>query len=156
MLNHECFSHTNYSIRLYFTNKAGRFPPKDKVKFLCSIQCFQSKCPRENVNFSISFQNQHYRFKKIKKFLFDRPIRWSQILTFLMRPGIKDLCQALLPSPPMELTKSKWPDTIEILDLECVLRYVTGVQIENKNALINRPCWIYPWSGLWRKVMGRV
>ena len=66
MLNHECFSHTNYSIRLYFTNKAGRFPPK--VKFLCSIQCFQSKCPRENVNFSISFQNQHYRFKKIKIF----------------------------------------------------------------------------------------
>jgi hypothetical protein len=72
----------------------------------------------------------------------------SQILTFLMRPGIKNLCQAFLPSPPMELTKSKWPDTIEILDLECVLGHVTGVKIENKNALINRPCWICPRSGL--------
>jgi hypothetical protein len=29
--------------------------------------------------------------------------------------------------------------TIEILDLECVLGHVTGVQIENKNALINPP-----------------
>ena len=29
---------------------------------------------------------------------------------------------------------------IEILDLECVLGHVTGVQIENKNALINPPC----------------
>ena len=28
--------------------------------------------------------------------------------------------------------------TIEILDLECVLCHVTGVQNENKNALINR------------------
>ncbi len=37
--------------------------------------------------------------------------------------------------------------TIEILDLECVLDHVTGVQIANKNALINRPCWICPRSG---------
>jgi hypothetical protein len=29
---------------------------------------------------------------------------------------------------------------IEILDLECVLGHVTGIQIENKNALINPPC----------------
>ena len=28
---------------------------------------------------------------------------------------------------------------IEILDLECVLCHVTGVQNENKNALINPP-----------------
>ena len=32
--------------------------------------------------------------------------------------------------------------TIEVLYLECVLGHVTGVKIENKNALINRPCWI--------------
>ena len=33
---------------------------------------------------------------------------------------------------------------IEILDLECVLCHVTGVQNENKNALINPPSWILP------------
>jgi hypothetical protein len=31
-------------------------------------------------------------------------------------------------------------EIIEILDLECVIGHVTGVQIENKNALINPPC----------------
>ena len=41
---------------------------------------------------------------------------------------------------------------IEILDLECVLLHVTGVQNENKNALINPPSWIFPV----KNVMGRV
>ena len=35
---------------------------------------------------------------------------------------------------------------IEILDLECMLCHVTGVQNENKNALINPPSWIFPRS----------
>ena len=35
---------------------------------------------------------------------------------------------------------------IEILDLKCVLCHVTGVQNENKNALINPPSWIFPRS----------
>jgi hypothetical protein len=39
-----------------------------------------------------------------------------------------------------------WGISIEILDLECVLGHVTGVQIENKNSLINPPCWI--WAGV--------
>ena len=34
--------------------------------------------------------------------------------------------------------------TIEILDLKCVLGRVTGVQIENENALINPTRWFYP------------
>jgi hypothetical protein len=33
--------------------------------------------------------------------------------------------------------------SIEILDLEWVLGHVTGFQIENKNAIINPPCWIW-------------
>ena len=32
---------------------------------------------------------------------------------------------------------------MEILDLECVLCHVIGVQNENKNALINPPSWIF-------------
>ena len=36
--------------------------------------------------------------------------------------------------------------SIEILDLKCVLCHVTGVQNENKNALINPPSWIFPRS----------
>ena len=39
-----------------------------------------------------------------------------------------------------------WEKAIEILDLECVLCHVTGVQNENKNALINPPSWIFPRS----------
>ena len=40
---------------------------------------------------------------------------------------------------------SSW--SIGILDLECVLDHVTGVQISNKNALINPPSWICLRSG---------
>ena len=40
--------------------------------------------------------------------------------------------------------------TIEILDLECVLCHVTGVQNENKNALINPPSWIFPRSVVYK------
>ena len=36
---------------------------------------------------------------------------------------------------------------IEILDLECALHHVTGVQISNKNALIHPPSWICLRSG---------
>ena len=43
---------------------------------------------------------------------------------------------------------------IEILDLECVLCHVTGVQNENKNALINRPSWIFPRSVAYKMSWG--
>ena len=39
---------------------------------------------------------------------------------------------------------------IEILDPECVLCHVTGVQNENKNALINPPFWIFPRSVVYK------
>jgi predicted nucleotidyltransferase len=39
-------------------------------------------------------------------------------------------------------------ETIEILDLECVLDHVTGVQIENKNALINQIAKGHAWASL--------
>ena len=45
---------------------------------------------------------------------------------------------------------------IEILDLECVLCHVTGVQNENKSALINPSSWIFPRSVVNKNVMGRV
>ena len=32
--------------------------------------------------------------------------------------------------------------TTEILDTECVLCHLTGLQNKNENALINPPCWI--------------
>ena len=44
--------------------------------------------------------------------------------------------------------------TIEILDLECVLCHVTGVQNENKNALINPPSWIFPRSVVYKMSWG--
>ena len=40
--------------------------------------------------------------------------------------------------------------SIEILDLECVLCHVTGVQNEIKNALINPPSWIFPRSVVYK------
>ena len=43
---------------------------------------------------------------------------------------------------------------IEILDLECVLCHVTGVQNENKNALINPPSWIFPRSVVYKMSWG--
>ena len=52
--------------------------------------------------------------------------------------------------PVLRFRSVRWRDAyIEILDLECVLCHVTGVQNENKNALINPPSWI-------QNVMGRV
>ena len=39
-------------------------------------------------------------------------------------------------------------ETIEIIDIECVLGNLAGTQIEKKIALINPPCWICPRSGL--------
>ena len=44
--------------------------------------------------------------------------------------------------------------SIEILDLECVLCHVTGVQNENKNALINPPSWIFPRSVVYKMSWG--
>ena len=44
--------------------------------------------------------------------------------------------------------------SIEILDLECVLYHVTGVQNENKNALINPPSWIFPRSVVYKLSWG--
>ena len=44
--------------------------------------------------------------------------------------------------------------TIEILDLECVLCHVTGVQNENKDALINLPSWIFPRSVVYIDIVG--
>ena len=38
--------------------------------------------------------------------------------------------------------------SIEIIDIECVLGNLAGTQIEKKIALINPPCWICPRSGL--------
>ena len=46
--------------------------------------------------------------------------------------------------------------TIEILDLECVLCHVTGVQNENKNALINPPSWIFPRSVVYKMSWGEI
>ena len=43
---------------------------------------------------------------------------------------------------------------IEIIDLECVLCHVTGVQNENKNALINPPSWIFPRSVVYKMSWG--
>ena len=43
---------------------------------------------------------------------------------------------------------------IEILDLEYVLCHVTGVQNENKNALINPPSWIFPRSVVYKMSWG--
>ena len=45
---------------------------------------------------------------------------------------------------------------IEILDLDlkCVLCHVTGVQNENKNALINPPSWIFPRSVVYKMSWG--
>ena len=43
---------------------------------------------------------------------------------------------------------------IEILDLECVLCHVTGVQNENRNALINPPSWIFPRSVVYKMSWG--
>ena len=36
--------------------------------------------------------------------------------------------------------------SMKILDIECVLCHVVGVQDENKNAIINPPSWIFPKS----------
>ena len=46
--------------------------------------------------------------------------------------------------------------TIEILDLECVLRHVIGVQNENKNALIDPPSWIIPTSVVLKRSWGEL
>ena len=46
--------------------------------------------------------------------------------------------------------------SIEILDLECVLCHVIGVQNENKNALINPPCWICPRSVVCKRSWGEL
>ena len=45
-------------------------------------------------------------------------------------------------------------EPIEILDLECVLCHVTGVQNENKNALINPSSWIFPRSVVYKMSWG--
>ena len=50
--------------------------------------------------------------------------------------------------------QSFFSQTIEILDLECVLCHVTGVQNENKNALINPPSWIFPRSVVYKMSWG--
>ena len=50
------------------------------------------------------------------------------------------------------IEKRVW--NIEILDLECVLCHVTGVQNENKNALINPPSWIFPRSVVYKMSWG--
>ena len=49
-----------------------------------------------------------------------------------------------------------WAMTIEILDLECMLCHVTGVQNENKNALINPPSWIFPRSVVYKMSRGEL
>ena len=49
---------------------------------------------------------------------------------------------------------NKRDSVIEILDLECVLCHVTGVQNENKNALINPPSWIFPRSVVYKMSWG--
>ena len=54
-----------------------------------------------------------------------------------------------------ELFSVRWSiSTIEILDLECVLCHLTGVQNENKNALINPPSWIFPRSVVYKMSWG--
>ena len=50
----------------------------------------------------------------------------------------------------------KWEKLIEILDLECVLCHVTGVQNENKNALINPPSWILQRSVVYKRSWGEL
>ena len=45
---------------------------------------------------------------------------------------------------------------IEILDIECVLCHVIGVQNENKNALINPPSWIFPRSVIYKRSWGEL
>ena len=46
------------------------------------------------------------------------------------------------------IDKNDQGNTIEIIDIECVLGNLAGTQIEKKIALINPPCWICPSSGL--------
>ena len=53
-----------------------------------------------------------------------------------------------------EIHKRLYVHPIEILDLECVLCHVTGVQNENKNALINLPSWIFPRSVVYKMSWG--
>ena len=63
------------------------------------------------------------------------------------------LCAAVYCEVKKETTRGKGK-TIEILDLECVLCHVTGVQNENKNALINPPSWIFPRSVVYKMSWG--
>ena len=64
-------------------------------------------------------------------------------------------CKAIEPQTILSnCQKRLWRATIEILDLECVLCHVTGVQNENKNALINPPSWIFPRSVVYKMSWG--
>ena len=54
----------------------------------------------------------------------------------------------------MNVLRHGYTYTIEILDLECMLCHLTGVQNENKNALINPPSWIFPRSVVYKMSWG--
>ena len=75
-----------------------------------------------------------------------RPIRSSvNVVLGSRRVTVKSICRHLFCDVQF----------IEILDLECVLCHVTGVQNENKNALINPPSWIFPRSVVYKMSWGK-
>ena len=79
-----------------------------------------------------------------------RDYRYFEIETEIVSISICDFCVLLL-TDVKELISGR---CIEILDLECVLCHVTGVQNENKNALINPPSWIFPRSVVYKMSWG--
>ena len=74
----------------------------------------------------------------------------SQILFISFRVAKDPKSSCTQPETP----KLKQVCCIEVLDLECVLCHVTGVQNEKKNPLINPPSWIFPRSVVYKMSWG--